>query len=128
MSDITTIQVPASGGSVVVKTSVPHFPQSVAGVVWRYNADKTPDGKAGIFSTNIPDVPLGAPMAIDKKLFLIEGAVLHHNDNPPTPYQVVVAITQGGSLIHEEVPSIGGAGQIRDKNIPFLYRFTIVVV
>ena len=124
---IATIQAAAHGGPLSVSIKADKFPQSIAGVVWRYKPDKAPDGKAGSFSTQIPEVPLGGPGAISGKFFLIEGAVLHHNDNPPTPYQVVVSVRQGTTVLHTEVPPDSGSGQISNKNVPFVYRFVVEV-
>ena len=123
MSNITVIPISATGDPISVTLAVPKFPQSIGGVVWRFNADKTFDVKAGLFMTTAGLVPLGAPSVVNDKIFLVEGAVLNHNDNPPTPYQVVVTITQNGSVIHSEVPSLNGSGQIGTADIPFLYRF-----
>lgn len=123
--NIATVKTTGSGGPITAKVAVPQFPQSSAGVIWRYNTDQTFDTRVGIFTTEIQEVPLGAPESISGKHFLVEGAVLHHNDNPPSPYQVVVAILQGGKEVHKEVPPEGGTGQIGDKNVPFIYRFVV---
>lgn len=125
MSNIAVISINADGDPLSVTVAIPNFPQSVGGVVWRFNDDKTFDVKAGLFTTTAGEVPLGAPSVINNKIFLVEGAVLHHNDKPPTPYQVVVTITQNGSVIHTEVPSINGSGKIGTANVPFLYRFQL---
>jgi hypothetical protein len=125
MSDITIIPINANSDPLSVTVAVPNFPQSVGGVVWRFKEDKTFDVKAGIFTTTAGEVPLGAPSVVSNKIFLVEGAVLHHNDNPPTPYQVVVTITQNGSVIHTEVPPLNGSGKIGNANVPFLYRFQL---
>ncbi|MBD2704045.1 hypothetical protein IC229_25595 [Spirosoma sp. BT702] len=126
MSNITIIPINANGEPISVTLAIPNFPQSIGGVVWRFNADKTFDVKAGLFTTTAGEVPLGAPSVVDDKIFLVEGAVIHHNDNPPTPYQVVVTITQNGKIIHTEVPSENGSGKIGTDNVPFLYRFQLV--
>ena len=120
---ISTIEISAQGGSTSVRISSPQFPQTLAGVLWRYDASKNPDGKAGEFTPGIPTVPLGGSSAIDGKFYLIEGAVLHQNDNPPTPYQVVVSFTQDGNVIHEEVPEENGTGQLGSEDAVFAYRF-----
>ena len=125
MNDIVIILIDSFTGPVSVSITVPNFPQVVGGVVWKYNADKTPDGKAGIFTAKASEVPLGAPSVVANKFFLIEGAVLNHGDNPPTPYQVVVSITQNGKILQTEVPSINGSGKIGSEDEPFLYRFQL---
>jgi hypothetical protein len=113
------------GGPVTVKLEAREFPQSVVGILWRYAADKTPEGKAGEMTSQIQTVPLGSPASNSGKLYLLEGAVLNQNDNPPTPYQVVVAIRQNDVVVHEEVPE-DGSGQIGKADVPFVYRFTLV--
>lgn len=125
---VPVIQAISGGGTITVRISSPNFPQTVAGKVWRYNADKTKNGIAGIFTSEAPDVPLGAPALVKGKLFLIQGAVLHYNDNPPTPYQVVVTVQQGETVLHEAVPDDNGAGQIGIENISFTYRFQLEVI
>lgn len=123
MSAISIIPISTTGDPISVTLAIPKFPESIGGVIWRFNDDKTFDVKAGLFTTTAAEVPLGAPSIILKKIFLVEGAVLHHDANPPTPYQVVVTITQNGRVIHTEVPSLNGSGQIGTANVPFLYRF-----
>lgn len=125
MNDIAIIPVSSLGGSVSVTVTVPKFPQAVGGVIWRYKSDQTPDLKAGMFTTKASEVPLGAPNVVDNKFFLIEGAVLNHGDKPPTPYQVVVSVTQNGNILHTEVPSVNGSGKIGTEDEPFLYRFQL---
>jgi hypothetical protein len=110
-------------GPVVAKVTCPQFPQSIAGIIWRYNADQTPDKRSGNFTTQLPEVPLGTAGTIAEKFFLVEGAVLQQNDTPPTPYQVIVSIIQNGNLIHQEIPESGGTGQLSDKNKAFVYLF-----
>ncbi|QMW01502.1 hypothetical protein [Spirosoma foliorum] len=126
MNDLAIIPISSSGGPVFVTVAIPKFPQSLAGIVWRYDAKDTFDTKAGMFVTTASEVPLGAPSVINTKKFLVEGAVLSHNDDPPTPYQVVVTVTQDGKILHSEIPSIGGFGKLADKNVPFLYRFQLI--
>lgn len=119
------INLKSMSGPVVAKVTCPQFPQSFAGIIWRYNADQSPDKRAGSFTTQLSDVPLGTPAAIKDKIFLIEGAVLQQNDNPPTPYQVIVSFMQNGNLIHQEIPESGGTGQLSNKNKAFVYLFHI---
>ncbi len=125
MSEITVIPINSAEGPVSVTVTAPKFPQSIGGVVWRYNADKTFDLKAGLFTNVASEVPLGAPGLVNNKFFLIEGGVLHQNDVPPTPYQVVVTILQNGKVLHQQIPPENGSGKIGNNDIPFLYRFQL---
>lgn len=126
MSSITVVPI-TSSDPVSVTVTAPKFPQNIGGVIWRYNSDKTFDVKAGLFTTIASEIPLGAPGLIDEKFYLIEGGVLHNNDEPPSPYQVVVTITQNGNIIHQQVPPDNGFGKIGKNDIPFLYRFQIKI-
>lgn len=130
--NIKSIKVSDKAESVVVQIEANQFPQSIAGIVWRYKSDQQPDGIAGEFSTQITNIPLGTSDEIAEKYFLIEGAVLHQNDNPPTPYQVVVRIKEKEKgeeevIISQEVPQKGGSGRVGTDNVPFIYRFRIEV-
>ena len=122
---MSTINISAAGGNVTATVSCPKYPQSVVGVIWRYNADQSFDKQVGSFKTNEPDVDLGPPAEINGKFFLVEGSVLNQNDNPPTPYEVNVTISQDGNQLSGEVPADGGSGNISDKDIPFDYRFNL---
>lgn len=127
MSTIVIVPISSTDGPISVTVTAPKFPQSIGGVVWRYNADKTFDLKAGLFTTTASEIPLGAPSLVDNKFFLIEGGVLHHNDDPPTPYQVVVSVVQNGKILHQQVPPENGSGKIGNKDVPFLYRFQLKI-
>jgi hypothetical protein len=122
---IATVEIPPAPGSLSVELSSPLTPQALAGVLWRYAPDETPEGKAGAFTPTLSSVPIGALSSIRDKFFLIEGTVLHHNDPQPVPYQVVVSIVRDGHALHTEVPPEQGTGQIKDQNMPFVYRFQI---
>lgn len=124
-NDISVIEVPSASGPLTVELSSPLYPQSVAGVLWRYDANKKPEGKAGAFTPKLSTVPIGSPASNRDKLYLLEGAVLHHSDPQPTPYQVVVSLLATGRAIHTEVPSENGTGQIKDQDVPFIYRFQL---
>lgn len=124
-SYISVIEVPAEAGPLSVELSCPLYPQSVAGVLWRYDANKAPEGKAGAFTPDLSTVPIGSPSSNRDKLYLLEGAVLHHSDPQPTPYQVVVSLLATGKAIHSEVPSQNGTGQIQNEDLPFVYRFQL---
>ncbi len=130
--NIKSIKVSEEAESVILKIEAKQFPQSIAGIVWRYKVDQNPDGVAGEFSTQISDIPIGSSNEIKGKYFLIEGAVLHQNDNPPTPYQVLVTIKQkvkgdGENIVSEEIPENGGSGKVGTANVPFFYRFKVEV-
>lgn len=122
---ITIIKIPATDKPLTVRISADEYPQAITGVVWRYLADKTADGKAGSFNFEISDVPLGMLEAVNKKLFLVQGVILAHNDNPPTPYQVVVTVLQESQVLNQEIPEDGGEGFLSDKDMPFMYRFSL---
>ena len=64
---IRTVQVTAGAGPVTLRVESPEFPQALAGVVWRYGADKSAEGSAGRFTPEITDIPLGAPVAIESR-------------------------------------------------------------
>jgi hypothetical protein len=120
----SNIQISATGGPISINVSCPSFPQLIVGTVWRYNEDQSPDGKSGIFRTQMPDLPLGSPQTLSHKLFLVEGYVIHQADQIPSPYQIVVSLSQADKLLHQEVPAENGSGQLSDKTIGFLYRFS----
>jgi hypothetical protein len=122
------IEAPIAGGALTLRLADAYHPQSVTGNVWRYvkDGDKwKADGKAGVITPFLPVVPIGAPAAVDGKLFLVVGAVLQHGDDPPTPYQVIASIRQGDTVLHHEVPPEGGSGSLGSENAPFLYRFVV---
>lgn len=123
---ITDIAASPDGGPIALRVASDKFPQSVAGVVWRYNADKTKDGKAGLFSTDVPSFALGVPASVLGKYFLIEGAVLHQNDNPPTPFMIAISITQDGVALYEGPPPSGGSGTVGTADVPFRFTFRLV--
>ena len=121
----TTINMAGTGGPVIATITCPDTPQSVVGVIWRYNADLSFDKKVGLFKTDSASVTLGSPAEIAGKLFLIEGTVINEGDDPPTPYKVTVDVGQDGNILKSEVPADGGSGTIGDKDIAFVYRFTL---
>jgi len=111
---------------IVLKIAAEKFPQAIVGKIWRYLSDRTPNGDAGRFQTDVDKIELGAPAALDGKLFLVEGVVLHQNDNPPTSYEVMVTVQQGNFILHQEVPQEQGSGRISNQDMTFQYRFTLV--
>jgi hypothetical protein len=122
---IAIVRLPAASGVLSVDISCPQFPQTLAGVLWRYSETKVPEGKAGSFGPRSGSMPIGSPPSNLNKFFLVEGAVLNHNDKTPTPYEVVVSILLDGRAIHAEVPPEGGTGQIGTNDMPFVYRFQL---
>ncbi len=123
----SVIKVADGSASLRVSIASPHFPQALAGVLWRYEPDKTPDGKAGVFTPSALSAPIGGASTFNHYLFLIEGAVLQQGDDPPTPYQVVVSIAADGKVVHEELPTEGGIGTVGSEDVSWVYRFQIEV-
>lgn len=124
---IPTIRARLNGGDITVRVTDPTHPQAVAGVIWRYNPDESPDGSAGDFGTDQPEVVLGRGASVDGRFFQAEGAVLAMGDDPPSPYRVVVSVRQDGALLHEETPASGGSGTVGADNQPFVHSFRIVL-
>jgi hypothetical protein len=125
MGGLTTIRPTAGGGPLAVTVASPRFPQNVSGVLWRFDRAQQPDGQAGSFGPGSQTVSLGTPGEAGGRFFMIEGAVLHQNDNPPTPYEVEVTVSQNGVPLTREVPAEGGSGMIGSENQAFLYRFAV---
>jgi hypothetical protein len=121
------IPVPSPVGALDVSIASPDFPQALSGVLWRYKPDQSPDGVAGTFEPGSPKAPFGNPTQNDGKFFQIEGTVLHHDDNPPTPYQVVVTVALNGVPLHADVPDDHGTGTIGNENKRFTYTFQVKV-
>ncbi len=125
--EVREIIISKEAGPVIVTVDARRFPQSVAGNVWRYNADKSFDLKSGIFNTDVRDVPLGTPEELHGKFFYVKGVVISFNDDPPTPYLVTLSVTQGEQTLLSETPK-GWSGQLSDKDIGIGYKFQIKVV
>ena len=123
--DIRNIKMASATQPVYVKVTAEEYPQAIVGKVWRYTAKKVADGSAGAFRTEATEVPLGTPDALATKLFLIQGVVLSMSDAIPTPYKVVVRVCQGTQELHCEIPEVNGSGHIYDKDVPFMYRFSL---
>jgi hypothetical protein len=115
----------SANGVISVKIDADKFPQSVAGNVWRYLPTKEKDGKAGFFNSHIKEIPLGAPADINEKFFLLRAVVISQNDNPPTPYQLIVSVLQNGQELAKEVPE-NGSGPLGKEDIVVDYKFQIV--
>lgn len=125
---IVTIPVAGKVGTLDVAIACPSHPQVLTGVLWRYNPDESPDGAAGTFTPKSAIAPIGNPSENDGKFFMIEGAVLHQNDNPPTQYEVVVTVRHNGLAIHADVPSDHGSGTVGAADERFSYTFQVKVV
>lgn len=125
---VVVIPVSQATGTLDVTIASPDYPQALAGILWRYNADETPDGKAGSFTPSSPRAQFGNPMSNDGKYLYIEGVVLHHDDNPPTPYEVVVTVSHNGTPIHADVPTDHGTGTVGSADVAFNYLFQIKVL
>lgn len=122
---VAEIVVPTTPGTLSVAVASPGFPHALAGVLWRYKPDRSPDGKAGTFTPQFSSVAIGSLASCAGRFFMIEGAVLEQDDDPPTPYQVVVSISLGDRVIHQEVPGDGGTGSVGNADVPWVYRFHI---
>ena len=120
---IATILVPSATGSLGMMAADPRHPQNVQGLVWSYDSQKQPEGKAGDVGFGLPPLVLGDLAAVEDRFFLLEGAVLGQPGQAPSPYEVVVTFKQDGVTIHEEVPPEGGRGSVGAENAPFVYRF-----
>lgn len=123
--NVSTITARAADGPLTVEVTDPGLPQNVTGVLWRYTPAKEPDGKVGRFTPQHPALPIGTVQSNAGRFFLVEGGVLHQDDNLPTPYQVVVTVRQPGKVLSEEVPTEGGSGQLGAQDVAFVYRFQI---
>ena len=124
----TKIQISKTGGPVIVNVSCPRFPQSIVGIIYKYAADQTKEGQVGQFRTAAPNVMLGNPSDIDQKLFSVLAQVLPFNDDPPSPYEIVITVSQGGKQLSSEVPDDNGSGTISTDIITSLYYFSIQAV
>jgi len=122
---IVPVLVPPDSGALEVLIASPSYPQDLGGVLWRYRPDKSADGRAGSFTPRVPKFSIGSLVTCKGFYFRLEGYVVHHNDSPPTPYQVVVTIAADGRPVHSEVPEQGGTGVVGDQSVAFLYVFQI---
>lgn len=123
--EIENVNIRRDGAAVVAIVRVVKSPVNIAGVVWRYKNDQSKDGNAGIFTTNISEVPLGLPGDIAGKFFLVEGGILHNRYSPPLAYQVVITLMQGSDKVFEKVPATGGSGQVGKQDVPFFHSFKL---
>src|SRR5437870_3362223 len=125
MADWIEVRVSAIG-NVTLDVRADKYPQLITGRVWRYLENGNKDGLAGSFSTLRPTIDLGAPQNIANKKFYVAGMVFNHGDNPPTPYEVTIALKQGtNAVVPPTVPQDGGSGNIADDDRAFQYRFIV---
>lgn len=123
----TIINPNRNGGPVTLNVDCAN-PQITAGVVFRFNADGSFDTEAGTYTNDKPDVSLGAVADIDGKQFSIEGIIKATNDNPPTPYKIVVTVSQDGNILKQEIPDDHGKGTVGATDVRYNYQFTITAV
>lgn len=119
----TEIALNGATGNLVARITCPKSPQVYVGVVWQYLADQTLEKKCGAYRNSQPEVSLGTNSDIRDKLLLIEGIVISHNEQLPSPYKIEVAILLNGVEINREVPSDGGKGSLSTEDIVFVYHF-----
>jgi hypothetical protein len=124
---VTDVVVSREGGSVSVRVTERRHPRGIIAVVWRFGETLEREGMAGEISREIPDVPLGAPRAVNGKGFLLDGFVIPVQSRSSAPYQVVVTVLQGGRDLHAVVPQDHGTGTIGQEEIRFRYSFRICV-
>jgi len=124
---ITEVVVAPTLGPVTLRVAEQKHPQSVVAAVWRFNGPTRREGLAGEVTRERPEIPLGAPTSIAGKGFVVDGFVIPFMDDPPSPYQVVVTVLQGGTPLHQAVPADHGAGSIGDEEVRFRYPFTVRV-
>jgi len=124
--EVSKIQIKRGAVEIVLQLTSTLTPQNIAGVLWRYNSNFDPQGKVGEFKPKQSSVQLGSLSAIKDSYFLLEGAVVSQNDDPPTAYQVLASVLQDAVPVHKEVPPEGGAGSVGKEDAPFLYKFRIV--
>lgn len=127
MEDRSIISINSLGGPISVTIAVSKFPKNIAGVVWRYNADTSFDVKVGIFTIITSENSLGVPSVVNDKIFLVEGAILHHNDIQVAPYQVIVSVMQENKVLQTEVPPIKAYGKFKNEDVSFIYHFQLKV-
>jgi hypothetical protein len=120
------VTVDKNGGDISIKVSCPNYPQSISGQTWEYTGPGTSPVNNFPFSTAHPDNILGKPAATDKHLYLVDGAVLNQNDNPPTQYQVQIEITQDGKQLALVLQPPNAPGQISNADITISCKFQLI--
>lgn len=125
MTQPIDIKIDSTGAPISMSVRCSNFPQSLAGVVWEYDNNKKPIGVAGEVQPPDGMVPLGAAAAVVNNYYYVDGEVIANPDGPPTPYQIVVSVSQGTQVIHHDVPT-GGAGTIDAKDQPYSYVMHLI--
>jgi hypothetical protein len=124
---VRPIQVSSAGGAVSVRVADMRHPQAIEARVYRFANASTNEGLAGRITEGMSEVLLGSPAAINGKFFLVDGNVVPFGDDPPTPFQVVVTVLQGGHEIDSAVPGDNGSGSIGKDPVPFRFPFSVSV-
>ena len=123
---VTELTVSRDGGPVSVRVTEHRRAHGVVSVVWRFQDLTRSEGVVGEMSRELPQVPLGAPNAVDGKGFLVDGFVVPTTESP-SPYQVVVTVLQGGRELHKAVPLDRGTGTFGPEEGRFRYPFVVRV-
>jgi hypothetical protein len=123
---VAVVWVSRGGGPVTVRVFLRSQGALVA-VVWRFRRPARPGTAVGEISRGFSDVSLGLPEAVDGSGFLVDGYVVPCDEPLPTPYEVVVAVLQGGQVIHQTVPPDQGTGTLDCDEVRFRYPFRLRV-
>jgi hypothetical protein len=99
MATPRNIRVARDGGTLAIRLSTPRYPHQAVGILWRFSAQDVFEAKVGRLSPSVAILTIGSPAANEGKRFLIEGAVASMNDDPPTPYEVQVAVLQDSKIV-----------------------------
>ena len=120
MPTIDEVKVADGDQALAITVVADTTPQSAPAVLWRYTPQKKPDGRVGDFRTGAPTISIATPSQLRDYYFLVEGAVLSQDDDPPTHYEVRMQMKQGSSLLLDKVIASGDIGK---EDIPFAARF-----
>jgi hypothetical protein len=120
------VKIDKNGGEESLKVWCPDYPQSISGDTEEYVVLSNLPVNAYPFSTANPETVLGKPNKVDQHYYMVNGAVLNQNDDPPTQYQVHIEIWQDGKQIDLVLDPEDGPGQISDTGMPFLHKFQLV--
>jgi hypothetical protein len=125
---IRPVRIPAGGGPVSLRVADTRHPQAIEARVHRFANMTTHEAVVGSITEGVDLVPLGAPSVIDGKIFVVDGFVVPFGDDPPTPYQVVVTVLQGGQEVDQAVPEDNGSGKIGRDGVRFRFPFAVEAV
>ena len=123
---VVPVRVAAGARTLAIQLSCPMQPRLLGGGLWRYRPDRSPDGKVATFTPGHPTLGFGSLANATNCFFRIDGCVVHENDRPPVPYEVVVTIVADGQIVYSAVPDAGGRGQVGDKNAAFVFAFQVL--